>query len=383
MSGNQRIKAASRDLYTNRLDWVHPAQRAKISTTGADRMEDATWPYVTGDLASTRRSATMFLQNLQSLHMGRHNWVARWIEQGDAHRLASELNMKKGALEEATQAWLSSLTSFEVARRLLDEDDPKNGELSTKIETGIHVFGSSLARKLRRVKISRCDQTEFPAYYLPGAGPESCHPAVICISKEDETGAILLGRLLPVLIDRNVSVLVVSHADVSNHAPAKSEMPLSCCLDYLSVQHEVDDTRIGVYGEGLSAVLATDFAVSDRRVAAAVCDGGLWNWARTLASVSWLTTNQDAMDEDATSARRLRLVRQLRCPILVVAGGRGIVSVSEATTLQADCAAARIDLELLVSGMVRTPMGDIENFVSSDDFIFGWTEDKLALSSAR
>ncbi|MGY4353065.1 dienelactone hydrolase [Bradyrhizobium sp. GM7.3] len=153
-------------------------------------------------------------------------------------------------------------------------------------------------------------------------------------------------------------------------------------MDYLSVQHEVDDTRIGVYGEGLSAVLATEFAVSDRRVAAAVCDGGLWNWARTLASVNWLATNQDLMEEGAASARRLRLVRQLRCPVLVVAGGRGIVSVSEATTLQADCAAARIDLELLVSRMARAPTGDIENFVSSDDFIFGWMQDKLAHSSA-
>ncbi|MCK1411458.1 hypothetical protein [Bradyrhizobium sp. 76] len=326
----------------------------------------------------------MFLESLQNFHtaMGREEWVARWRKLGDAHRLAGELSLKKGAFEEATQACLCALTSFEVARRLLDEDDPQFGELSTRIEEAIDVFGSSQARKLQLVDISGCDQTEFPAYYLPGTGQDSCAPAVICISKEDETGVTLLARLLPVVIDRNVSVLVVSHADVSNHVPAKSEMPLSCCLDYLSVQHEIDDSRIGVYGEGLSAVLATDFAVSDRRVAAAVCDGGLWNWARTLASVSWLATNQDVMDEDAASARRLRLVRQLRCPVLVVAGGRGIVSVSEATTLLADCAAGRIDLELLVSRMARTPMGDIENFVPSDDFIFGWMEHKLAHSSA-
>ncbi|MGY4353064.1 hypothetical protein ACVWXM_009581 [Bradyrhizobium sp. GM7.3] len=228
MSGNQRIKAASHDLYTNGLDWVHPAQRAKISTTGADRMEDATWPYVRGDLASTRRSAAMFLENLQNFHtaMGRENWAARWIKLGDDHRLAGELNMKKGAFEEATQAWLCALTSFEVARRLFDEDDPQYGELSTRIEEGIHAFGSSLARKLQLVKMSCSDQTEFIAYYLPGTGPDSRAPAVICISKEDDTGATLLGRLLPVAIDRNVSVLVVSHADISNHMPAESEIAI-------------------------------------------------------------------------------------------------------------------------------------------------------------
>ncbi|MGY4447384.1 hypothetical protein ACVWZR_002044 [Bradyrhizobium sp. i1.3.1] len=332
---------------------------------GANRMLCAAWPHVRGDLASTRRGATVFLDDLEGVYgaISRQNWVARWTNIGDAHCVVGDHNIEKGTFKEATEAWLCALTAFEVARRLVDEDDPRSGDVSAKIEAGIQSFGS-LEQKVERVRIACCDQSEFLVYYVPAGGPNLCAPAVICISREEETGATLLGRLLPVVIGRGMSVLVVSHDDVSNRWRGQSEALLSCCLDYLSVRPDVDATRIGVYGEGLSAVLATDFTASDRRVAAAVCDGGLWNWARTLASVGWITRTADVVDEDVVSARRSRLVRQLRCPILVVAGGRGIASASEAIKLQADCAPARMDLELAMPRVARTPVGEIENFLA-------------------
>lgn len=339
----------------------------------------AAWPQVWGDLASTRRGAAVFLDKLEGIWegAGRQNWAANWIQIGDAQCFLCDLNLKKGAFVEAAEAWLSALTAFEVARRLIDEDDEQGEELLAKVESGIERFGSSLKQKVERVKLACVDQGEFEAYYLPGAKSDESSPAVICISREEETRATLLGRLLPVVIGRGISLLVVSHDDFSNHSPGQLENFFSYCVDYLSARPDVDATRIGVYGEGLSAVLATYFAVFDRRVAAAVCDGGLWNWASTLASVSWMTRTADIVDDDVMSIRRLRLARQLTCPALVVAGGRGIVSESEAIKLQADCAAARIDLELAVSRATQTPTGEIENFVTSDDRIFGWLEHKL------
>ncbi|WP_407151151.1 alpha/beta hydrolase family protein [Bradyrhizobium sp. ORS 86] len=133
----------------------------------------------------------------------------------------------------------------------------------------------------------------------------------------------------------------------------------------------------------MSAVLATDFALSDHRITAAVCDGGLWNLARTRASVGWMTGTQHVMDEHLVAMHRVRLARQFKCPVLVVAGGRGTVSISEGSKLQAECAAAHIDLELTMRPMTQTPLGEIENFVTSDDYIFGWLEHKLAYSLAR
>lgn len=338
------------------------------------------WPQVRSDLVSIRRGAGVFLDNLGTIYgaTSRQNWVKQWTSIGDAHCLVGDEENKSAAFNEAKEAWLCALTAFEVARRLVDRNDPQSGDVSAKVEASIQKFPS-----LERVQVSCSDQTEILAYYLRADGSDLCCPAVICITREDESAAILLGRLLPVAIGRRISIFVLSHADVSNQWRGHAEAILSCCLDYLSARPEVDVARIGVYGEGLSAALATKLAASDLRVAAAVCDGGLWNWTWTLASVGWITGTAEVMDEEVLRARRSRLVQQLRCPALVVAGGRGVVDAWEAIKLRCDCVAARVDLELAMPRTILTPLGEIENFVTSDDCIFAWLEQKLTRTSAR
>lgn len=51
--------------------------------------------------------------------------------------------------------------------------------------------------------------------------------------------------------------------------------------------------------------------------------------------------------------------------------GNSIVSASETIRLKADCTAARIDMELAIPRMIRTPAGEIDNLVSVGDRIFG------------
>lgn len=325
----------------------------------------------------------MFLDNFEHMDtdVSRQDWIARWTNIGDAHSLIGDLNVDNGAFDQAINAWLCALTAFEVARRLFDGGDPQSGEVSAKSAIAIQRVGD-LTQRGEPVQIAGYDQSEVPAYYLPAVAAYSVAPALICISSEEETAATLLGRLLPVVIGRGISVLVVSHDDVRGNRRDQSEISLSCCLNWLLARHDVDATRIGVYGEGLSAVLATDFAVFDDRVAAAVCDGGLWDWARTLASVGWLANTAEAPDGSAVPALRSRLVRRLRCPVLVLVGGRGSVSPSEAVKLQADCTAASIDLDLAMPQMDRAHIGGLENFVASDDRVFGWLERKLVHSTA-
>ncbi|MGY4281577.1 hypothetical protein ACVWXO_000797 [Bradyrhizobium sp. LM2.7] len=285
-----------------------------------------------------------------------------------------------GAFDAAAESWLCALSAFEVARRLVEEDDPQTGDVLAKLEAGISNFGS-LEHRVRRVQIAPWDGCKLAAYYVSARRPGLCAPAVICISREDETGAMLLGRLLPVIGSRGMAALVVAHDDVSTSRHGQSDI-LSSCLDYLSARQEVDACRIGIYGEGLSAALATDCALADRRIAAAVCDGGLWNWARTQASISWMTGASHVSDDHLAAAHRSRLARRLKCPVLVVAGGRSIVSVPEGIKLESDCTAARIDLKLLPPRVSSIPVDEFENFAACDEDIFAWLEQKLAHTSA-
>ncbi|MEK9281076.1 hypothetical protein MTR72_15750 [Bradyrhizobium sp. ISRA442] len=342
----------------------------------------AAWPHTSGNFASIRLRAAAFLDSLEDARESNseQEWAAQWANIGDAHCVLVDVHLKKRDLAAAADAWLCALTAFEVGRRLVDEDHPQGEKILAKIYVSIQRFALSLGQKVEQVRISCDDLPEISAYYLSQGGADLAAPAVICISREGEARAALLGRLLPAVSGRAMSILVVSHDDVSNHWRGRSEISLSCCLDYLAGRAGVDASRIGIYGEGLSAALATDYAVFDRRIAAAVCDGGLWNWVCTLGS-GWPTRALD--NESEISARRSRLARQLRCPVLVVAGGRGTVSVPEAIKLQADCVAARIDLEIAMPRTAPTPVRDIENFITSDDHILGWLERKLTASQLR
>lgn len=341
----------------------------------------AAWPEVTDNLESTRRSAAVFLDSFSGGHetTRRRHFVARWTNIGEAHCLFGDQNVERGALDAAEDAWLCAMTAFELARRLADEDDPQAGDVLSKLEAIIGNF-ESLKQRVRRVEIASWDERKLPAYYVSAGEPELFTPAVICISREGETEAMLVGRLLPVLAGRGMAALVLAYQDVSAGRHEQSAI-LSSCLDYLTAQPEVDASRIGIYGEGLSAALATDFALADRRIAAAVCDGGLWNWARTQASISWMTGASDLLDDHVASAYRARLARRLKCPALVVAGGRSIASVPEAMKLETYCAAARIDLKLLMPRLAHIPDGEFENFAACDDDIFVWLERTLTSAS--
>lgn len=328
------------------------------------------------DLASTRESVSAFLDNFEgaSRAMGPREWAARWIGISVAHNALGDTNKEQGYRDEAVSAWLCALTTLEVAKRLIDVDTSDGEEITARIEATVWKF-HSLQQKIEPVKIECYDQHEIPAYYFSGGSSNT--PAVICISAEDERATELLGRLLPVVVGRGISVLVITHSDVSRRQRSETDMLLSACLDYLSARSDIDATRIGVYGDGISAALATDFTASDRRVAAAVCDGGLWNWACMTASLNWFARTANQADERAMSAYRLAPLRRIRCPALVVAGGRGIVSTSEAIELQRAVKPLPVDLQMPLPALVRTPVVEVDNFVTSDDRIFDWLSDKL------
>lgn len=340
----------------------------------------AAWPNMRGDLASTRQAAAVFLDELDDASGGldRGKSVARWTYLGEAHCLVADLKIETGAFEHGCEAWLCALTAFEVARRLVDDRDSQScREIAARIAANVRKFGL-LEQKVNRIAIP-CGDQSIEAYYVPADRAFSV-PAVICVSGEDETGDALLARLLPAVRGRGISILVLSYDNFSGSCQLASMF--SCCIDYLSAQADVDPARLGVYGEGLSAALATDFAASDDRVAAAVCDGGLWDWARRMASIGWITGSSDVADKEAVSASRSRFMRQLKCPALLVAGSRGTVHPSEAIKLQAECAEAGVHLDVEIAPVAQTALGEIENFVKVDDFVFGWLECKLANGSA-
>jgi hypothetical protein len=118
---------------------------------------------------------------------------------------------------------------------------------------------------------------------------------------------------------------------------------------------------------------ASGFALSDRRVAAAVCDGGLNKASVRRASRHWITGVERTADTGTSSESSHRIA----CPLLVVVGSRSMVREHDALELEAGYRQAGADCSVAVPNSILHPLGEVENFIAVDDFIFKWLGCKL------
>jgi hypothetical protein len=215
------------------------------------------------------------------------------------------------------------------------------------------------------------------------AGPV---PVVICISDESESNDELLDRLWTDVEGRQLSLLLVELNSIlaaERLSPANSGVPvealLSSCTDYLVARSDVDEKRIGVYGRNLASTYATRLAAGDDRIAASVCDGGLWEYARTTMHLNAAGHSSETLEQARSSRLRSRFARRITGPFLVVAGDEGICSLSEAAALYDECRELSIKMALKLSQTNRTPPGDFEDCAAVTDYVFGWLARKLAI----
>ena len=357
---------------------VNEALRRRSNEHRGLGMESDWWPRASlsdasANLARLRKSAGAFLEELStSASREKEHWILKWMTVGDQYRALAELAVKNNRPDTAGEFWLCALTAFEVARQLADPENSSSGVLADRIEGSLGSLRSCAPDRVERVEIEFFEREHFAGYFLRAARREQPAPAVIFISDEESSAGSIVGRLLPAVNDRNLSVLVVSGDDASKHRLFKPEAFLASWLDYLEGRADVDAGRIAVSGERMAAGYAGRIAASDRRIKAAVCDGGLWASLQHRANVGWMTGIWNTAG-DRTRTSNLELVRRMRCPVLIVAGGRALFDRQSALELQADCKLAGLDCSVAIP---QAP-GEIENFITKDDVVLDWLEEKL------
>ncbi|MCK1655151.1 alpha/beta hydrolase [Bradyrhizobium sp. 149] len=349
-------------------------------------MEGDHWPHGVCDdagrsLARLRKRASEFFENLSVADLAReahrHLWVSDWLRIADDYRIFAESVREDDSVQIAREAWLCSLTAFEVARRLSCPSDLASTDLAGKIDVGLTGFEDDAGPAIERVEIDGFDQGALSGLFLPAfRHGGSSAPAVICVGDEEVTMGATMSRLLPVSLCRNMSLLLVNTCNSSVPRRFKLEHVLQCWVDYLEARPDVDSRRIAVHGEGTGAGHASRLALGDRRIAAAVCDGGLLKSATRRASLRWMTGLEQTVHE-GSSAGSLLPSRRIPCPLLVVPGRRSMVREQDALELQAGYRQAGADCSIVVPNRIPSPLGEVENFIAVDNFVFEWLDSKL------
>ncbi|MFT4118584.1 alpha/beta hydrolase [Bradyrhizobium sp.] len=329
-------------------------------------------------LARLRKRASEFFERLSVAELAheahRHLWVSDWMRLSDEYRMAAEAARDDGFVQVAHEARLCSLTSFEVARNLTCRADRADVDLADDVGSSQSRFEADLDDTIEHVQLDCDDQEPLSGFFLPASRRDSAAPAIICIGDGEITRGSMMTRLLPASLGRNMSLLFLDAGDSRARRVFKQEHILQCWMDHLLARTDVDPQRIAVYGEGAGAGCASRVALSDRRVAAAVCDGDLVTSVRRRASVRWMTGIEQAC-HDATET--LPPPRRISCPLLIVVGERSMVREEEALELQAGYRQAGADCSVVVPNRIPSPLGEVENFIAVDDFIFEWFGAKL------
>jgi hypothetical protein len=333
-----------------------------------------------GDLARLRKRASAFFESLSVNELAqetqRKRWISDWTRLGDDYRMLAESVPEAGSAHIVSESCLCALTAFEVARCLSHLEDTASIVLANMIDPSLSKLEDCFAQPIERAEIECLGQGTFEGRFLPAACKECFAPAIICVGDEEMTLSAMLSRLLPASLGSRVSLLLIDGRNASAFRSSKPEHVLGCWLDYLDGRPDVDSSRIAVYGEGLGASYASSLARSDRRIAAAVCDGGLWVLHRRRASVGWITGGwHDACG--GSSAQPLPTSRRIPCPILMVVGHRSMVREEDALELQARYRQSGAHCSIVIPNAIQNPLGAVENFITVDDFVFDWLHDKL------
>lgn len=342
-------------------------------------MEGDFWPHGSCDgagrnLARLRNRASQFFESLSVAELvrdaHRQLWVADWLRVADDYRAFAETARGNGSVRIAREAWLCSLTAIEVARTLSCPVDLASTDLADRVDASLKGLGDDSAFGMERVEIDGFEQGPLSGCFLQALGEGPSAPAILCIGDEDITPDSMMSRLLPVSLRRTASLLLVGAGHSSVRRRFKPEHVLQCWLDYLQARPDVDPQRIAIYGEGTGANHASRLALSNRGIAAAVCDGGLLTPVMRRASFRWITGfEQDELPSLPS--------RRINCPLLMVVGSRSMVREHEALELQAHYRQAEADSATVVPNRIPHPLGEVENFIAVDDFIFDWLDSKL------
>jgi hypothetical protein len=327
-----------------------------------------------------RKRASQFFESLSVAELVRETyrnlWISDWSRIADDYRMLAEPAREAGSVRIAREAWLCSLTALEVARSLSCPGDLASADLADNFGISLRGLENDPSLAIERVKIDCFDQGPLTGFFLPAACVGPSAPAIMCICDEDVTLGPMMSRLLSASLRRNMSLLLVDAGHSSVRGPVKPAHVLQCWLDYLQARPDVDPQRIALYGEGMGANHASRLSLSNRGIAAAVCDGDLLTSVRRRASIRWMAGFGQPAD-DGTSTGSLLPSRRIACPLLVIVGSRSMVREQDALALQAGYRQAGADCSVVVPNRIPHPLGEIENFVAVDDFLFEWLDSKF------
>jgi dienelactone hydrolase len=221
------------------------------------------------------------------------------------------------------------------------------------------------------------------AYLLQPPERRAASPMVICMGEPGHRKEEYLFKLARHASERGLALLALDlwgedsedcGAEVIAH-PGITTI-FSRVLDHLSERDDIDLSRIAVLADGWGSSFVARGIAAEPRIAAAACDGGLWDFhQRRFLARRAAGLGMNVYPDIFVS----RVARNIECPLLITLGERGWLQAEQAEEfvdrLRSD--GRDVTLRLFTSAETAAEQGHADNPTLANEFIFDWLSIRL------
>ena len=311
------------------------------------------------------------------------SWYDEWSRTADANNDRAFAAFAAGNLVTARSNWLRAINYYSAAAYPFDlAPDKQRAAISAMRECAANYLRHRQPRG-EVVSIPWLSDFALQGYYLPARATSEPAPVVICVGEPGHRKEEYLFKLAPHAYERGISLLAVDVLGDGTGLPfekllrsQKLESAIEPMMDYLAGRDDVDEGRIAILGDGWSSSFVARGIAYDPRFAAAVCDGGIWD----LHEQAFLKRRMaSAGDDNGWSPETGRILRNIRCPLLITLGARGWLKTDRVTELADQLGVGRRDVTLKIFERAETAaaQGHMDNPTLANEFIFDWIASRL------
>lgn len=329
----------------------------------------------------------------------RESWHAAWLVPAERAVARAQAAAVAGRCLTARANWIRAANYFRSAEFFLDPHDSRRLPTFDLIEQCSH-RALALFDPAGEVVAVPYGEAHLDAYFLPAPGT-GLRPAVIAFGGLDEFKDELIQEMERYALPRGLSLLLVDLPGQGGPlrrqgivARPDTEVPVAACIDYLLGRGDVDPKRIGLYGASLGGYYVTRAAARELRAACAVSDAAQWKVARsaealrgkpesmtaTLSRRVFGAADMDALLKVTAPFDLEGVVRDIRCPFLVVAGELDSFGTDNARNVYDEARVAGVDVSIKWFSPEETGAAhcQIDNPTIGMELICDWLAERLS-----
>jgi dienelactone hydrolase len=321
------------------------------------------------------------------------SWFRAWNQLAERNRARADQALERRSLQAATSNWLRASNYYRTSELFLAAEDGRRRSAILNMRQCAQSYLRNSVPKGEILQIPLGKRT-MEAYYLRANGTAR-QPVVVCVGSTDDFKEGLLCSIPRIASESGYSVLLVDvigsgtgirDTNVVDPVVVVEDV-IGYWIDHLWDRSDVDGSRLAIYGIGLGGAYATRCAARDNRIAAAVCDGGLWDYRERMFVERRLRKASDTPIDSRLTARLMLAgpLQTIGCPYLVTMGAQDRSGVQDALALLDAARSAGLAAHLKVFAPEETGSfpDHVDNPALVHEYSFDWLRGAMQLTRPR